>query len=81
MMVSKAAYKYLIKIFKYHLFKITASLHLSKSIELSRIHLFNIVTQYKAIFNDDDQHLPSGTKQVNVNKSYIFYGWLHKKVQ
>ncbi|XP_026463462.1 conserved oligomeric Golgi complex subunit 8-like [Ctenocephalides felis] len=57
-----------------------ASHHLSKTIELSRIHLFNIVTQYKAIFNDDDQYSFPNNNQVNINKSYIFYGWLHKKI-
>lgn len=53
--------------------------HLSKTIELSRIHLFNIVTQYRAIFSDDDPILPLAKDQ-NINESAIFYSWINEKV-
>lgn len=54
--------------------------HLSKTIELSRIHLFNIVTQYRAIFSDDDPILPLAKDQ-NINESAIFYSWITEKVK
>lgn len=56
----------------------SATIHLTKTIELSRIHLFNIITQYKAIFNDDD-HLSFGRDAI-INDSAIFYQWLEEKV-
>lgn len=58
---------------------VSATIHLTKTIELSRIHLFNIITQYKAIFNDDD-HLAFG-KDAIINDSAIFYQWLEEKVK
>ncbi|XP_001604733.1 conserved oligomeric Golgi complex subunit 8 [Nasonia vitripennis] len=54
------------------------NIHLTKTIELSRIHLFNIITQYKAMFNDDD-HLAFGRDSI-INDSAIFYQWLEEKV-
>ncbi|XP_063237017.1 conserved oligomeric Golgi complex subunit 8 [Bacillus rossius redtenbacheri] len=56
-----------------------ANQHLSKTIELTRIHLFNIVTQYRAIFSDEDPIMPS-SKEQNVNEVLIFYSWLTEKV-
>jgi len=58
----------------------TGNHHLSKTIELSRIHLFNIVTQYRAIFSDDDPILPLAKDQ-NINESAIFYSWITEKVK
>jgi hypothetical protein len=57
-----------------------ANHHLSKTIELSRIHLFNIVTQYRAIFSDDDPVLPIAKDQ-NINERAIFYSWITEKVR
>ncbi|XP_011312770.1 conserved oligomeric Golgi complex subunit 8 [Fopius arisanus] len=51
--------------------------HLTKTIELSRIHLFNIITQYRAMFNDDDH---SSTRDPVINESAIFYHWLEEKL-
>jgi len=47
--------------------------------ELSRIHLFNIITQYKAMFNDDELVIPGG-RDLTLNESAIFYHWLEEKV-
>ncbi|XP_015112183.1 conserved oligomeric Golgi complex subunit 8 [Diachasma alloeum] len=52
--------------------------HLAKTIELSRIHLFNIITQYRAMFNDDDHS--SSTRDAVINESAIFYHWLEEKL-
>ncbi|XP_012253020.2 conserved oligomeric Golgi complex subunit 8 [Athalia rosae] len=51
--------------------------HLTKTIELSRIHLFNIITQYRAIFNDEE-HLTSSRHVIN--ESAIFHHWLEEKI-
>ncbi|XP_021915362.1 conserved oligomeric Golgi complex subunit 8 isoform X2 [Zootermopsis nevadensis] len=56
-----------------------ANHHLSKTIELSRIHLFSIVTQYRAIFSDDEPILPL-PKDQNINETAIFYSWITEKV-
>lgn len=55
-----------------------ANVHIAKTIELSRIHLFNIITQYKAMFNDDELIIPG--RDLTLNESAIFYHWLEEKV-
>lgn len=57
---------------------LAANLHITKTIELSRIHLFNIITQYKAMFNDDELVIPG--RDLTLNESAIFYHWLEEKV-
>ncbi|XP_034936547.1 conserved oligomeric Golgi complex subunit 8 [Chelonus insularis] len=52
--------------------------HLTKTIELSRIHLFNVITQYRAMFNDDD-HLVLNRDAI-INESAIFSNWLEEKI-
>ncbi|KAK2587923.1 hypothetical protein KPH14_004014 [Odynerus spinipes] len=54
------------------------NLHITKTIELSRIHLFNIITQYRAMFNDDELIMPG--RDPYVNESAIFYHWLDEKI-
>lgn len=61
-----------------HFTHIAANLHMAKTIELSRIHLFNIITQYKAMFNDDELVIPG--RDLTLNESAIFYHWLEEKV-
>jgi hypothetical protein len=58
----------------------SANHHLSKTIELSRIHLFNILTQYRVIFSDDEPILPL-PKDQNINETSIFHSWIIEKVK
>ena len=64
------------------LYTLLAYLHISKTIEACRVHLFDIVTQYKAIFPDDDSILAgihgNAGKQ---SEGTLFCGWLNSKVQ
>ncbi|XP_017886598.1 conserved oligomeric Golgi complex subunit 8 [Ceratina calcarata] len=54
------------------------NIHITKTIELSRIHLFNIITQYKAMFNDDELIIPG--RDPTVNECAIFYHWIEEKI-
>lgn len=55
-----------------------SNIHITKTIELSRIHLFNIITQYRAMFNDDELIMPG--RDPTVNECAIFYHWLEEKI-
>ena len=64
--------------------------HISKTIEEFRIHLFDIITQYRAIFSDDDSSAPSTApekytilsgNQKDLNESKLFYYWLQHKIR
>ena len=63
------------------LISLPAYLHVSKTIEACRVHLFDVVTQYKAIFPDDDSVLVGirgGSSQQF--EGALFCGWLNSKV-
>lgn len=47
--------------------------HLIRTIEVTRVNLFNIVTQYKAVFDDD-------SKNTSSKMNLIFNSWLHEKI-
>ena len=63
-----------------------AQLHLTKTIEASRVHLFNIITQYRALFPDDeDTFSPVGPTMGNErmaagDEGKIFHSWLHDQI-
>ncbi|CAH1957241.1 unnamed protein product [Acanthoscelides obtectus] len=52
--------------------------HLTKTIDVTRVNLFNILTQYRAIFNDDEHSPLVGDSSKNQN--VIFYCWIKDKI-
>lgn len=59
----------------------SATYHLNKTIEITRVHLFTIITQYRAIFNDDEHSPLSQSRNSNINQNVIFFGWIRNKVR
>jgi hypothetical protein len=57
-------------------------LHLTRTMEVLRVHLFDIVTQYRSIFSDDTDHLIGVASSDNsFDNRLLFTSWLSKKVQ
>lgn len=50
--------------------------HLSRTVELSRVHLFSIITQYRAVFGDAEADISHNTSNFNT----LFYSWIMEKV-
>lgn len=48
-----------------------AYVHITKTIEACRVHLFDIITQYRAVFSDEDA---AGTE------GQVFHGWVVQRV-
>ena len=60
--------------------------HINKVIELSRVHLFDVITQYRAIFPDDDASLSpysaaSSREKTGPVEGALFYCWVNEKVR
>ncbi|KAH8323542.1 hypothetical protein KR067_013234 [Drosophila pandora] len=66
--------------------KSDAQQHLIKTIEITRINLFNIITQYRAIFPEDEpaskvaQAPLKPLQGVSCNGDRLFQAWLHNKI-
>lgn len=54
--------------------------HLSKTIEVTRVNLFNVITQYRAVFNDDEHSPLADIKSKHVNHNFIFFSWIRNKI-
>lgn len=63
--------------------------HITKVMELSRVHLFDVVTQYRAVFSDDapgpmHPSAPAGQaarEEIPTNLPALFYSWISTRVQ
>lgn len=53
--------------------------HLTKTVEITRVNLFNIITQYRAIFNDEES-MPISSLKNEINENIIFYTWINDRI-
>ncbi|KFO95615.1 Conserved oligomeric Golgi complex subunit 8, partial [Calypte anna] len=58
--------------------------HLTKTVEACRVHLFDVVTQYRAIFSDEEPLVPPSPPGPGagrpLHEAAIFHGWVLQKV-
>ncbi|XP_060530649.1 conserved oligomeric Golgi complex subunit 8 [Cylas formicarius] len=54
--------------------------HLAKTIELTRVNLFNIITHYRAVFADISVTQINSAKH-SVNENLVFYSWIHDRIE
>lgn len=53
--------------------------HITKTVEACRVHLFDIITQYRAIFADEEPLVPPPGQEA-LSGSALFHGWVLQKV-
>jgi len=58
-----------------------AYIHLTRTMEVMRVHLFDIVTQYRAIFSDDSFTIEQDKQHIECNNRLLFSSWLSRKVE
>lgn len=54
--------------------------HITKVIAVSRVHLFDIMTQYRAIFSDDETAVQPQTDIMFCSRAAIIHSWVFRKV-
>uniref|UniRef100_A0A2R5LMK9 Conserved oligomeric Golgi complex subunit 8 n=1 Tax=Ornithodoros turicata TaxID=34597 RepID=A0A2R5LMK9_9ACAR len=57
-----------------------AYMHITRVVEACRVHLFDIVTQYRAIFSDEDPISSITARDNNEPMGAIFYSWVTSRV-
>lgn len=65
---------------------LVAQQHLTKTIEVTRVNVFNIITQYKAIFGEEDFGSSSASHQRSSpsnagDENKLLFSWLSRKVE
>lgn len=57
--------------------------HIDKTMELSRVNLFDIITQYRAIFSDDElfPHTQSHHTDRRAHQPGLLHSWVIQKVR
>ncbi|KAL1509816.1 hypothetical protein ABEB36_004496 [Hypothenemus hampei] len=54
--------------------------YLSKIVEVTRVNLFNVITQYQAIFYEESSAQPSSLLKKNINENMIFFTWINEQI-
>jgi len=58
-----------------------AYIHITRTMEVMRVHLFDVVTQYRAIFSDDTFSMDQEGHPVPCDNRLLFSSWLSRKIE